>query len=153
ATREELAARRGRIPLDELRACAADAPAPRPFTEALRPAPGAPARLIAEVKRASPSQGVIAADFDPAAQARAYERGGAAAISVLTEPRFFLGALEHLAAVRAAVSLPVLRKDFILDPYQVYEARAAGADAMLLICALLDDAQLLDLLALIRALG
>jgi indole-3-glycerol phosphate synthase / phosphoribosylanthranilate isomerase len=153
ATRAELGERRARIPLDELRARAGDAPAPRAFAEALRPTPGGPARLIAEVKRASPSKGIIADQFKPVAQARAYERGGAAAISVLTEPRFFLGALEHLTAIRAAVSLPVLRKDFILDAYQIYETRAAGADAILLICALLDDAQLADLLALTRALG
>jgi len=153
ATREELADRKARVPLDELRARAADVTAPRPFAKALGPTPGGPARLIAEIKRASPSKGIIAENFDPVGQARAYERGGAAAISVLTEPRFFLGSLDHLAAVRAAVGLPILRKDFILDPYQVYEARAAGADAVLLICALLDNAQLADLLALTRSLG
>lgn len=153
ATREELAVRQARLPLGELRAQASDAPAPNDFVSALRPAPGGPARLIAEVKRASPSKGLLAATFDPVAQARAYAAGGAVAISVLTEPRFFLGALEHLRAVRAAVAVPVLRKDFILDAYQVYEARVAGADALLLICALLDDAPLADLLALTRSLG
>jgi indole-3-glycerol phosphate synthase/phosphoribosylanthranilate isomerase len=153
ATREELAARQARTPLEELRARVADAPAPRDFAAALRPTPGGPARLIGEVKRASPSKGLLAKQFDPVALARAYEAGGAAAISVLTEPRYFLGSLEHLAAVRAAVSLPVLRKDFLLDPYQVYEARAAGADAALLILAMLDDARAADLLGLIRSLG
>jgi indole-3-glycerol phosphate synthase/phosphoribosylanthranilate isomerase len=153
ATREELAARKAREPLEALRARAADAPAPRDFAAALRPAPGGPARLIAEIKRASPSKGLLREDFDPVTRARAYEAGGAAAISVLTEPRFFHGALEHLAAVRAAVGLPVLRKDFLLDPYQVYEARASGADAALLILSMLDDTLAADLLCLIHSLG
>jgi len=152
ATRADLAEHMARLPLMELRARAAAAPAPRDFAAALRPSPGG-ARLIGEVKRASPSRGVLAERFDPVAQASAYVRGGAAAISVLTEPHFFLGALEHLAAVREAVREPVLRKDFILAPYQVYEARAAGADAVLLLCALLDDARLAELLALTRSLG
>ena len=153
ATREELAERTARVPLDELRARTATAPAPRPFAEALRPTPGGSARLIAEIKRASPSRGLLTEAFEPKAQAAAYAAGGAAAISVLTEPRFFLGSLDHLRAVRAVVDVPVLRKDFVLDPYQVYEARAAGADAVLLICALLDDAELAGLLALTRKLG
>jgi indole-3-glycerol phosphate synthase / phosphoribosylanthranilate isomerase len=153
ATREELAARMAQTSLDELRARVADAPAPRDFAAALRPAPGGPARLIGEVKRASPSKGLLAERFDPVGLARAYEAGGAAAISVLTEPRYFLGSLEHLAAVRASVGLPVLRKDFLLDPYQVYEARAMGADAALLILAMLDDALAAGLLGLIRSLG
>lgn len=153
ATLRGLAARQATVPLDELRARVAALPAPRPFREAITPATGGPARLIAEVKRASPSKGLLAERFDPAAQARAYERGGAAAISVLTEPHFFQGSLDHLRAVREAVDVPVLRKDFILDPYQVYESRAAGADALLLIRALLDDAILAELLALTRSLG
>ncbi|WIG61637.1 MAG: Indole-3-glycerol phosphate synthase [Ktedonobacterales bacterium] len=153
ATQRDLAERQARVPLDELRARAAAAPAPRPFREAIHPTPKRAAALIAEVKRASPSKGLLVETFDPVAQARAYAAGGAAAISVLTEPHFFLGALEHLRAVRAAVDVPVLRKDFILDPYQVYESRAAGADALLLICALLDDAALRELLALTRSLG
>jgi indole-3-glycerol phosphate synthase/phosphoribosylanthranilate isomerase/anthranilate synthase/indole-3-glycerol phosphate synthase/phosphoribosylanthranilate isomerase len=154
ATRHDLAERMARVPLDALRARAAEAPPPRDFTAALRPvAPDGPARLIAEIKRASPSKGLLAADFDPVARARDYARGGAAAISVLTEPHFFQGALDHLTAVRAAVDVPVLRKDFLLDPIQVYEARAAGADAVLLICALLDDRQLAAMLALTRSLG
>lgn len=153
ATRDELAERKARVPLDEMRACAASAPSPRDFAAALRPAPGGSARLVAEVKRASPSKGLLVEAFDPVAQATAYARGGAAVISVLTEPRFFLGSLEHLSAVRTAVDVPVLRKDFVIDTYQVYEARAAGADALLLICALLDDAALAALLSLTRNLG
>ena len=153
ATRVHLDESRQRIPLDEMRDQALAAPPPRSFGEALRPARGGPARLIAEVKRASPSKGLLAERFDPVARARAYAAGGAAAISVLTEPDFFLGSLDHLRAVREAVSVPVLRKDFLLDPYQVYEARAAGADAVLLICALLDDALLRDLIALTHSLG
>jgi len=94
--------------------------------------------VIAECKRRSPSRGVLAPDYEPVAIARHYESGGAAAISVLTEPTFFDGSLEHLAAVRAAVNIPLLRKDFIVDEYQLFEARAAGADAILLIVAALD---------------
>jgi indole-3-glycerol phosphate synthase/phosphoribosylanthranilate isomerase len=153
ATRAHLDERRQQTSLDALRALASAAPPPRAFSEALRPTVGGSARLVAEVKRASPSKGLLAGQFDPVARARAYAAGGAAAISVLTEPDFFQGSLDHLRAVRAAVDVPVLRKDFLLDSYQVYEARAAGADAVLLICALLDDAGLRDLLALARALG
>jgi indole-3-glycerol phosphate synthase/phosphoribosylanthranilate isomerase/anthranilate synthase/indole-3-glycerol phosphate synthase/phosphoribosylanthranilate isomerase len=150
ATQADLAKKKALVPLQKLRA---QEPAPRPFAIALRPLSGGPARLIAEIKRASPSKGVIAASCDPVGQAKAYEHGGAAAISVLTEPHYFQGALEHLRAVREAVALPVLRKDFIVDPYQVYETRAAGSDALLLIVALLDDAMLRELLTLTRALG
>lgn len=153
ATREVIAERQAQAPLDAVREQATQAPAPRDFARAVRPAVGESARLIAEVKRASPSKGLLAERFEPVEQALAYAAGGAAAISVLTEPRFFLGALEHLRAVRAAVDVPVLRKDFILDPYQIYEARAAGADAILLICALLDDARLSEYLALAHQLG
>jgi indole-3-glycerol phosphate synthase len=101
--------------------------------------------VIAECKRRSPSRGVLAADYEPVAIARRYESGGAAAISVLTEPTFFDGSLEHLAAVRAAVDIPLLRKDFIVDEYQLFEARAAGADAILLIVAALDQRRLQQL--------
>jgi indole-3-glycerol phosphate synthase / phosphoribosylanthranilate isomerase len=153
STRRRLAARQAEVPLDAVREQAVSAPAPRDFAAALTPEPLGSARLIAEIKRASPSKGLLTDDFDPVAHAKQYESGGAAAISVLTEPEFFRGSLTHLAAVRAAVSIPVLRKDFILDPYQVYEARAAGADAILLICALLDDAQLRTLLDVTHALG
>jgi indole-3-glycerol phosphate synthase len=116
ATRAEVSARQAETPLEALRARVADAPPPRDFATALKPLAGGSARLIAEIKRASPSKGLLAENFDPVAQARAYEAGGAAAISVLTEPHFFLGSLDHLRATRAAVRLPVLRKDFILDP-------------------------------------
>jgi indole-3-glycerol phosphate synthase len=127
-------------PLGALRARAASVPPPPPFGAALG------GGIIAEVKRASPSRGVIAADRDAVAQARAYVDGGAAAISVLTEPVHFLGSLDDLAAVAAAVPAPVLRKDFVVDPYQLYEARAAGAAAALLLVAALDDARLAALL-------
>jgi indole-3-glycerol phosphate synthase len=109
--------------------------------------------LIAEVKHASPSKGVLIEDFDPVALGTTYAENGAAAISVLTDRQFFMGSLDDLRAVRAAVGVPVLRKDFIIDPYQVYEGRAAGADLMLLIVAALEDGQLADLHALITALG
>ena len=109
--------------------------------------------VIAECKRRSPSKGVLAAEYDPASIARLYARGGAAAISVLTEPMFFDGALEHLTAVRRAVSLPLLRKDFIVDDYQLLEARASGADAILLIVATLEQAALVRLQARAWELG
>lgn len=140
--RREVAERARERPLEELVARARDAEPPRGFRAALEsscgtgPAgPGSGLKVIAEVKRSSPSKGVIRADFDPVAIARAYEAAGAAAVSVLTDEPFFQGRLEHLEAVRRAVRLPVLRKDFVLDPYQVWEARAAGADAVLLILA------------------
>jgi indole-3-glycerol phosphate synthase len=109
--------------------------------------------LIAEIKQASPSRGVLTESFDPVALGTVYARYGAAAISVLTEESFFLGSLDHLVAVRRVVGIPVLRKDFVIDPYQVYEGRAAGADAILLIVAALADSQLADLHALIMGLG
>jgi indole-3-glycerol phosphate synthase len=110
-------------------------------------------RILAEIKRASPSAGVLRAEFDPVAIARIYEKHGAAAISVLTDETFFQGSLEHLRAVRAAVSLPVLRKDFLLDRYQVLEARCAGADAILLIAEILDDTTLRQMLSEAERLG
>ncbi len=145
--RQEVPRQKREVPMAGLRARAALAPRPRDLASALRRAVGGPPRLIAEVKRASPSKGLLSHDFDPVRLATAYEIGGAAAISVLTDKRFFQGHLDHLAAVRQAVRLPVLRKDFILDPYQIVEARAAGADAILLIVAALGDADLRDLLA------
>jgi len=151
--REEVAGRRRRVPLEQIRDRAADAPPLRSFLEALRPSGVPGIRLIAEVKGASPSEGTILAQFDPAQIARAYAGAGAAAISVLTDARFFHGADEHLATVRRAVDVPVLRKDFVLDPYQVYEARAIGADAVLLIVSILSRAAIEDLQGLAAALG
>jgi indole-3-glycerol phosphate synthase len=138
--REEIERVRTPVPEREIRARLADAPPVRDFFTPL--AAGGPIRLIAEVKKASPSAGVIRADFDPVAIARTYEAHGASCISVLTDEPFFQGRIEYLSRVRAAVSLPVLRKDFILDTYQVVEARAAGADAVLLIAECLDDCNL-----------
>lgn len=150
----EIPARKRARPLDAVRRAAEAMPRnARDFADALRRADGRVA-LIAEVKRASPSKGdLVKGDFDPVALAQAYARNGAAAISVLTDERFFRGDLAHLTAVRAAVDVPVLRKDFIVDAYQLYEARAAGADAALLIVAALDDAALGDLHALARELA
>jgi indole-3-glycerol phosphate synthase len=149
--RREVEARRERVPLAELRRRLDDAPPVRDFRAALERGPGL--GVIAEVKKASPSAGVLRADFDPVALARAYERGGADAVSVLTDEPHFQGRLEDLSAVRAAVQPPVLRKDFILDPYQVVEARAAGADAVLLIAEVLDARTLRALVDEVHALG
>ncbi|MBN2291201.1 MAG: indole-3-glycerol phosphate synthase TrpC [Pirellulales bacterium] len=131
------------VPTAELEARLSAAPAVRDFYAAL--ADGPPCRLIAEVKKASPSKGVIRADFDPVEIARTYEKHGARCISVLTDVEYFQGSLDYLREVRAAVGLPVLRKDFVLDTYQVLEARTAGADAVLLIAECLDDEQLTTL--------
>jgi indole-3-glycerol phosphate synthase len=150
---EEVAARKARASAAAMIAAARGASPPRDMRAAVRRENVALVALIAEIKRASPSRGVLLADFDPLALATVYAANGAAALSVLTDARFFGGDLAHLAAVRAAVSVPVLRKDFVLDPYQVYEARAAGADAVLLIAAALDDARLTDLHALVTELG
>jgi indole-3-glycerol phosphate synthase len=144
-------ARRETRPLDEVERAALARPAAIDALEALRPADRV--KVIAEIKRSSPSRGALASIADPAALAREYELGGASAISVLTEGRKFGGSLADLEAVRAAVALPVLRKDFIATPYQVFEARAAGADLALLIVAALDDATLAELYDLITQLG
>jgi len=143
---EEVRERRTRVPLEELIARCRDLPDPRGFADALEAkiAVGWPA-VIAEIKKASPSKGVIRADFRPAEIAASYERGGAACLSVLTDIDFFQGADEYLVAARGNCTLPVLRKDFVIDPYQVYEARALGADCILLIVAALEDAALLEL--------
>ncbi|HEY1603373.1 MAG TPA: indole-3-glycerol phosphate synthase TrpC [Pirellulales bacterium] len=141
--RREIAAAQAACPAKVLERQIADAQPARNFFAALA-APG-PIRLIAEVKKASPSQGVIRADFDPLTIARTYEQHGATCLSVLTDEHFFQGSLEYLRTIREDVSLPVLRKDFILDTYQLLEARAAGADAVLLIAECLDDCHLRSL--------
>lgn len=143
---EEVAERSARAPLDALRAKLADAPPTRGFIAAIeaKRAAGKPA-VIAEVKKASPSKGVIRENFDPATIAHSYEAGDAACLSVLTDVDFFQGADAYLQQARAACSLPVLRKDFTVDVYQIVEARVLGADCILLIAAALDDAQLSSL--------
>ncbi len=143
-TRADLEVQKREVPLAELQRQAFEQPKPRDLLEAFEPR--SQIHLIAEVKRASPSKGMLAPHIDPVELARVYEANGASAISVLTEPHFFLGSPEYLTAIKQAVSIPVLRKDFIIDEYQVYEARAWGADLILLICAILDDTQLRRLL-------
>ena len=152
ATRRVVAVRREREQDADLEARASQR---QPQTGRFREALSVPHRvnLVAECKRRSPSRGVLRADYDPVAIARSYERAGAAALSILTEPTFFDGALDHLAAVREAVRLPLLRKDFIVDSYQLLEARANGADAVLLIVAALGDRELRTLLSAARAFG
>lgn len=152
SVRAELEQEKARISITEIRAKAQEATPARDFKGALESRDG-DIRIIAEAKRASPSAGLIAESYDPGALARAYEAGGAAALSVLTEPRYFQGGLDHLAAVREAVSIPLLRKDFTVDPYQVFQARAAGADAVLLIVRCLEDGEIRALQALARDLG
>lgn len=151
---EEIAARCAQVSIEALRARTAAAPALRSFVGALRAklVAGLPA-VIAEVKKASPSKGVLRPDFHPAAIAASYERGGAACLSVLTDMDFFQGSDEYLQQARAACGLPVIRKDFIIDPYQVVEARAIGADCILLIAAALSDAQMAELTAVATELG
>ncbi len=143
---KEITERSARVSMRELGERIAGMPPPRPFADALRVRIDAGrAAVIAEIKRASPSKGLLRAEFEPAVIAREYEAGGAAALSVLTDRDFFQGADEHLANARAACALPVLRKDFTIDAYQVYEARAIGADCILLIVAALGDATINDL--------
>lgn len=146
--KEEVAGQKRRQPLQAVIQAARSAPAPLDFAGALARSNSWPA-LIAEIKKASPSRGLLVANFDPLRLAQIYRQNGAAAISVVTDERFFLGGLEMLAQVRAAgLGLPLLRKDFLCDPYQVYQARAAGADAVLLIAASLEPGLLFDLHAL-----
>jgi indole-3-glycerol phosphate synthase len=148
----EVAASRERVSLEKLRTQVAELPPPRDFVAALKASCRRPA-VIAEIKKASPSRGVIREDFDPVAIARGYAAGGASCLSVLTDRRFFQGGFEVLVQVRQAVELPLLCKDFILTPYQLYQARAAGADAALLIAAILTDQDLAYLLKVARSLG
>lgn len=152
--REEIAERSARLPLAEVRHRAEAASPTHGFANAIRAriSTGKPA-VIAEIKKASPSKGLLRADFNPAEIAKSYERHGATCLSVLTDRDFFQGADEHLQEARAACSLPVLRKDFTIDPYQVYEARALGADCTLLIVAALDDTRLRELADLVRDVG
>lgn len=150
AKRAEVATARKKLPEEEMRRRAGAAPAVRDFVGALRAKRPA---VIAEIKRASPSKGLLRADFDPAVIARSYEKGGAACMSVLTDREFFQGAAEHLVVARAACALPALRKDFLIEPYQVFESRALGADCVLLIAACLEDKEMLALEALARTLG
>jgi indole-3-glycerol phosphate synthase len=151
-TTRDLAVRKKNLPLEKLKELAREQPAPLDFASALR---GDGVRLIAEVKKASPSRGVIRADFHPVEIAAIYARNGASAISVLTESEHFQGSLDYLKVIRDTVEprIPLLRKDFIFDPYQVWEARAYGADCLLLIAAILIPAKLWELLELSHQLG
>lgn len=141
----EIAADQIRQPLSELKRMVADSDQTRGFAERLRQASAAGTAIIAEVKKGSPSKGIIREDFDPVAIACSYEQGGACCLSVLTDEHYFYGSLDYLGQIRAQVDLPLLRKDFIIDPYQVFQARIAGADAILLIAAAVDDVKLREL--------
>jgi indole-3-glycerol phosphate synthase len=143
--RLEVAERKQRVPVERLKEAVRVLGRPRNFFGAVTGPGRFRVNLIAEVKKASPSAGVIRADFDPVKIAQAYEAAGASALSVLTDEKFFQGKLEYVGAVREAVKLPVLRKDFVIDPYQVYESRAAGADAILLIAECLETGEMIDL--------
>ena len=143
--RDEIASAKAAVSVEQLKEQIAALPRPRNFFAAVTNKGKKPVNLIAEVKKASPSAGVIRADFDPVAIAKTFEANGADALSVLTDEKYFQGKLEYLQQVRAAVKLPVLRKDFIVDEYQVYQSRAAGADAILLIAECLETAEMIDL--------
>lgn len=150
-TRLEVAEAGKSLSLESLSRLAPSSPAPRDFASAISPSRGL--GIIAEIKHASPSKGIFREDFDPVAIGKGYEAGGASALSVLTDRKFFRGSLDYLEAVKKEVSIPLLRKDFIIDPYQVYEARVRGADAILLIVAALGQSLLVELLTLARSLG
>ena len=151
--RDEVAARKALASLSDLDARAAGQTAPRGFEAALRTRAATGFALIAEIKKASPSKGLIRADFHPASHARAYAAGGATCLSILTDAPYFQGHEDYLVEARAACALPVLRKDFMVDPWQVAEARAIGADAVLIIVAALDDAQMAEIEAAARERG
>lgn len=151
--RSEIAARQAQRPLATVQAAAARQTAPRGFAAALTRTAATQPAIIAEIKRGSPSLGCIRADLDATSQALAYAQGGAAALSVLTDERFFFGHDRDFTAARAAVSLPLLRKEFLIDPYQVYESRALGADCVLLILSILSDAEVTTLGRLAHTLG
>jgi indole-3-glycerol phosphate synthase len=151
--RAEIAERQRQTPLSVLRQRLADAPSVRPFAQALKRRSDEPLRLIAELKKASPSKGVFRSDFDPEALLCAYENSPASALSILTDEPFFQGSLDALRLARRRTTKPLLRKDFLIDAYQLYEARVNGADAVLLIVAALTKEALRDLLALARELG
>jgi indole-3-glycerol phosphate synthase len=148
--KEEVRQQKKEVPLSALQGRIAQRTKTRDFAAALK---GDGVSLIAEVKKASPSRGILCPDFDPTALAKTYADNGAAAISVLTEERYFEGNIEHLLEIRQKVDIPLLRKDFIFDSYQVYESRASGADALLLIAAILEEAPLAELLTLSHKLG
>ena len=148
--RKEVEQRKKILPLAHLKKRIAQQKPPLDFALALK---GKPIRLIAEVKQASPSRGILCPNFNPTELATTYAQGGANAISVLTEVNYFKGSIDHLAAIREVVKLPLLRKDFIFDPYQVYESRAYGADALLLIVTILSQEQLKELLSISHRLG
>jgi indole-3-glycerol phosphate synthase len=152
--RREVEAARAAVPIGEIQARARRAPAPRDFVFSLRRNIGdwQPA-VIAEIKKASPSKGLLREGFDPAAIAASYEKGGASCLSVLTDREYFQGANEHLGEARAACALPVLRKDFVIEPWQIYESRALGADCVLLIAAALAPQDMRGLEAVARDLG
>jgi indole-3-glycerol phosphate synthase len=145
--------RRRRVPLEALKERIAGMPPVRDFAAALRRSPGEPVNLLAEIKAASPSEGAIRPEFDAAQVARLYERCGAAAVSVLTETKYFAGTDEHLQQARGAISRPVLRKDFTLEEYQLYESRAIGADAVLLMAQVLDPGYYEELFRMASELG